>query len=111
MSEKKYVEVEKLKDNLWSAIRTLLSQGTDIEKDYTAGRYKSYEEFSACLDAAAGERIDWLYKIIIDSLAVEHEPVETDAIEVAVDVFINLHDEEKGEKAREQLEALKRRAG
>jgi len=45
---------------IWSAIRTLLSQGGDIQMDYQAGKYKSYEEYAARLDGAARERIEWL---------------------------------------------------
>jgi len=43
---------------LWSFFRRLISQGGDIQLDYAAGRYKSYEEYSARVDAAARERVD-----------------------------------------------------
>lgn len=43
---------------LWSFFRSILSQGISIEQDAQAGRYKSYEELSARLDAAARERLD-----------------------------------------------------
>ena len=42
---------------LWSAIRTLLTQGEAIYQDF---KYKPYEEYSARVDVAARERIDWL---------------------------------------------------
>lgn len=42
---------------LWSFFRKLIDQGTAIQQDYTAGKYKCYEEFSARLDAAARERL------------------------------------------------------
>ena len=45
---------------IWSAIRTLLSQGGSIQQDYDAGKYKNFEEYSIRLDAAARERIEWL---------------------------------------------------
>lgn len=44
----------------WSFLRSVLAQGTDIQKDYTAGKYSSYEEFAARLDSAAHERLESL---------------------------------------------------
>ena len=44
--------------HLWSFLRDVLRQGTNIEQDNQNGAYKSYEEFSARLDAAARERVD-----------------------------------------------------
>lgn len=43
---------------LWSFIRTLLSQGCAIQQDYQAGKYETYEHYSARLDEAARERVD-----------------------------------------------------
>lgn len=43
---------------LWSFFRALISQGTYIQMDYAAGKFKCYEEFSARLDEAARERVD-----------------------------------------------------
>jgi hypothetical protein len=43
---------------LWVFFRNLISQGTYIQMDYAAGKFKCYEEFSARLDAAARERVD-----------------------------------------------------
>lgn len=43
---------------LWCFFRSLISQGTYIQMDYAAGKYKCYEEFSARLDEAARERVD-----------------------------------------------------
>ena len=45
---------------IWGAIRTLMEHGASIMQDYQAGNHKGYEEFSARMDAAARERIDWL---------------------------------------------------
>jgi hypothetical protein len=43
---------------LWSFLRNVLSQGTAIQMDAQAGRYKSSEEISIRLDTAARERAD-----------------------------------------------------
>lgn len=44
--------------SLWSFLRAVMMQGQDIAHDY---KNKGYEEMSARLDAAAGERADqWL---------------------------------------------------
>src|SRR5690348_5354410 len=40
---------------LWSFLRKVLSQGGDIQMDHTG---KSYEQYSARLDAAAGELVE-----------------------------------------------------
>jgi len=45
---------------LWSFMRSVLSQGGAIQQDYQAGKYESYEHYSARLDAAARERTDQL---------------------------------------------------
>ncbi|MCC7158855.1 MAG: hypothetical protein IT281_04895 [Ignavibacteria bacterium] len=50
---------------IWSAIRTLLSQGGAIQQDYDAGKYKSFEEYNIRLDEAARERVRWLVGQII----------------------------------------------
>lgn len=44
----------------WSLFRKLLSQGASIQQDYAAGRYESYEQFSARLDQAAREHVEAL---------------------------------------------------
>ena len=49
---------------LWSFLRSVLSQGGDIWLDH---REKSYEQYSARLDAAARERVDALAKLIAPS--------------------------------------------
>lgn len=41
----------------WSFIRSVLAQGTDIYKDYQAGKYADYEAYARRLDVAAQERI------------------------------------------------------
>lgn len=41
---------------LWSWVRSVMSQGADIRCDYEAGVHKGYEAYSARLDAAASER-------------------------------------------------------
>lgn len=50
------------KDGWWSYLRSVLAQGTDIHKDYMAGKFADYEEYSARLDAAAKERAAELLK-------------------------------------------------
>lgn len=49
---------------MWSFCRKLLSQGGDIQMDYNAGKYHSYEEYSARLDAAARERVEELRAVL-----------------------------------------------
>src|SRR5436190_6995707 len=39
----------------WTEARSILLQGGAIQQDYAAGRYKSYEDFAARMDAAARE--------------------------------------------------------
>ena len=41
---------------LWSWVRSVMSQGADIRTDYDMGAHKGYEAYSARLDAAAAER-------------------------------------------------------
>lgn len=41
---------------LWSWVRSVMSQGADIRVDYDMGNHKGYEAYSARLDAAAAER-------------------------------------------------------
>lgn len=43
---------------LWVFFRQMIDQGTAIQQDYQAGKYASYEEFSARLDEAARERLE-----------------------------------------------------
>ena len=46
---------------LWSWVRSVMAQGACIQQDYASGLvHKSYEEYSARLDAAASERADEL---------------------------------------------------
>lgn len=45
---------------LWSWVRSVMSQGADIRCDYDQGVHKGYEAYSARLDAAASERADEL---------------------------------------------------
>lgn len=42
----------------WAEARSILLQGTAMQQDYAAGRYASYEDFSARMDAAAREIVD-----------------------------------------------------
>jgi len=46
---------------LWSFLRSVMSQGADIRCDYEAGRHQGYEAYSARLDAAASERAEQLW--------------------------------------------------
>lgn len=48
-------------DELWSWVRSVLSQGAAIRSDYMAGLYMSYEHYRARLDCAASERVDELW--------------------------------------------------
>lgn len=45
---------------LWSWVRRVMTQGSDIRCDYDSGFHKGYEAYSARLDAAAAERADEL---------------------------------------------------
>ena len=45
---------------LWSWVRSVMSQGADIRFDYEQGVHKGYEAYSARLDAAAAERAEEL---------------------------------------------------
>lgn len=42
--------------SMWSFLRNVLMQGATIRQDYDAGKYGSYEEYSARVDEAARER-------------------------------------------------------
>jgi hypothetical protein len=46
---------------LWSWVRSVMSQGADIRCDYDQGVHKGYEAYSARLDAAAAERAEELW--------------------------------------------------
>ena len=52
-----------LTGELWSFLRSTLSQGKDIHLDHLN---KGYEEYSARLDEAARERADALLKLLAD---------------------------------------------
>lgn len=58
---------------LWSFLRRVLSQGGDIQLDANAGKYKSHEELSIRLDAAARERADELWPKIQAALDAKDE--------------------------------------
>lgn len=65
---------------LWQFMRSVLAQGTDIYKDYVAGSHKTYEAYSARLDAAAHERVEELARrtpprVPEGFLLVKDEPV------------------------------------
>lgn len=45
---------------LWSFVRSVMCQGANINGDYYVGKFDSYEEYSARLDAAASERAEEL---------------------------------------------------
>jgi hypothetical protein len=65
-SSEKRQETSKAIDDgeLWSFLRSVLSQGGDIWLDHAA---RSYEQYSARLDAAARERVDALKALISPS--------------------------------------------
>lgn len=62
--------VERANGEIWSAIRTLLEQGAAIQQDYAAGKYEGYEHYSARLDEAARERVEWLKEQIEGALCL-----------------------------------------
>ncbi len=47
----------------WSLVRSILEQGAAIQQDYEAGKYPSYEHYSARVDEAARERADAIAKL------------------------------------------------
>lgn len=49
-----------IEGELWSWVRSVMSQGADIRCDYDQGVYKGYEAYSARLDVAAIERSEEL---------------------------------------------------
>ncbi|MFN8995628.1 MAG: hypothetical protein ACK5X3_18445 [Pseudomonadota bacterium] len=49
-----------IEGELWSWVRSVMSQGADIRCDYDQGLHKGYEAYSARLDTAAIERADEL---------------------------------------------------
>ena len=52
---------ENRRGELWSFIRSCMSQGGDILTDYNEGKYQGYEGYSSRLDAAARARVEeWL---------------------------------------------------
>ena len=58
MSEPKYKLVPVEPGKLWSWIARVLGQGAAIQQDYAAGKYETYEHYSARIDEAARERAD-----------------------------------------------------
>lgn len=65
----------------WSFIRRVLEQGASIQQDYAAGKYPTYEQFSARIDEAARERLATI------SAPVEPEPAEATGIYTERDVL------------------------
>jgi hypothetical protein len=55
------VRVNLTEGELWSWVRSVMSQGVDIRCDYEQGVHKGYEAYSARLDAAAAERAEELW--------------------------------------------------
>ena len=49
---------------VWSLFRRIIEQGGAIQQDYAAGKYPSYEHYSARLDEAARERADTFIQAI-----------------------------------------------
>jgi len=45
---------------LWSWVRSVMAQGACIQQDYVTGAHKTYEHYSAHLDAAAAKRAEEL---------------------------------------------------
>lgn len=61
-----------IKGELWSWVRSVMCQGADIRVDYDMGNHKSYEAYSARLDAAAAERAqELLARLTTPNVGVE----------------------------------------
>lgn len=75
LSERDRVRAALSDGELWSFFRRLIDQGTAIQQDYAAGKYPSYEHFSARMDAAARERVDD-FKAIFSLIATPAEEDE-----------------------------------
>lgn len=57
-------EAWRVDGELWSALRSVLAQGSAIQQDYVAGRYGNYEEYSSRLDSAARELVSQFRRIL-----------------------------------------------
>lgn len=64
-----------LEARMWSFVRSVLSQGTSIQQDYMAGKYPTYEHYSARLDEAGRERADGFSAALIAE-AIRAEPAQ-----------------------------------
>lgn len=61
---------------LWSWVRSVMSQGASIQQDYSIGcKYPTYEHYSSRLDAAAAERADEFAAQLRASVAAPPSPV------------------------------------
>lgn len=54
--------------SLWSLLRAVLEQGAAINQDSMAGKYPTYEHWSARMDEAARERADELEQALTAEL-------------------------------------------
>lgn len=60
LAAKAGVHEEKSDGELWSFLRSVMTQGAAIYQDYQGGKYATYEHYSGRLDAAASDRVDLL---------------------------------------------------
>ncbi len=65
---------------IWSLFRVLLSQGCDIQQDYDAGKYPTYEHYSARVDEAARERTDKFMPLLTAALHARERAVLDDVL-------------------------------
>jgi len=56
------------KGELWSFLRSVLSQGSAIQMDYDNKKFESYEHYAIHLDGAARDRVDEFLKKFPDPL-------------------------------------------
>lgn len=84
---------------LWSFLRSVLSQGGDIWLDHQA---LGYEQYSARLDVAARERVQKL----LDLLSGADEPSAEDAADIADSVAALKEAREKGTKPWSEVRAV-----
>ncbi len=107
---------------LWSFLRSVMSQGSDIRADYDSGKWPNYEAYSARLDAAAAERADQLAKKLglseivdlrkdserLQWLIDNYEDAELKPGPLGWDVWVTTFDQESvwlsGETARDAID-------
>lgn len=56
--------VEVADGELWSFLKSVMSQGAAIQQDYAAGNHPTYEHYARRMDIAASERVDELRRLL-----------------------------------------------